>query len=154
MSFLHPRRLQRCDRAREWVSLGLDGELSRFERSLLERHVASCAACAEFVRDVPVFTHALREAPLQPLERPVALPARRRLPIQALGFAAAAALAISVGAGALSSSLGEERTARPAVRAIPVDEGVDRLKARQFVVLTEQVTFARPPIVPPGPQLA
>ena len=40
-----------CERAREWASLRLDGELSELERALLDAHTRNCAACAEYVAD-------------------------------------------------------------------------------------------------------
>ena len=39
---------QTCDRAREWSSLRLDGELSELESALLEAHLKHCTACAAF----------------------------------------------------------------------------------------------------------
>jgi anti-sigma factor RsiW len=67
-----------CDRARQAVSLQLDGELSQLERALLERHVDRCSACAEFAADAAALTQELRVAPLVKLERPIELPLRRR----------------------------------------------------------------------------
>ncbi len=40
------RKRAACERALQWVSLGLDDELSEFERALLERHLEGCGACA------------------------------------------------------------------------------------------------------------
>ena len=37
-----------CERAREWASLELDGELSTFERALLDAHLEGCRTCTEF----------------------------------------------------------------------------------------------------------
>ena len=34
-----------CDRAREWVSLELDGELSELGAARLDAHLVRCAAC-------------------------------------------------------------------------------------------------------------
>ena len=39
---LQPRN---CDRARAWVSLRLDDEISELEERLLEAHLGRCAAC-------------------------------------------------------------------------------------------------------------
>ena len=66
-----------CERAREWASLRLDGELSELERALLDAHTRNCAACAEYVDEIGAFTMAIRSAELEQLPRPVALPLRR-----------------------------------------------------------------------------
>jgi len=96
-------RAKRCDRAREWISLQLDGELSEFERIVLEAHVVRCADCREFRVELQGISLGLRQAPLEPLRRPIELPRRTRLSGRTLQFAAAAAAAVVVGAG---SSLG------------------------------------------------
>jgi ferric-dicitrate binding protein FerR (iron transport regulator) len=96
-------RAARCDRAREWISLHLDGELSEFERIVLEAHVARCSECREFRVELQGISLDLRQAPLERLGRPVELPRRTRLTARTLQFAAAAAAAVAVGAG---SSLG------------------------------------------------
>ena len=43
---------QRCDRARRWISLEIDGELSAFERAVLDAHVLRCDDCHTFRRGV------------------------------------------------------------------------------------------------------
>src|SRR5262245_27786301 len=60
-----------CDRARQAVSLRLDGELSQLERALLDRHVSRCSACAEFASDAEELTLQLRGAELVPFELPL-----------------------------------------------------------------------------------
>ena len=105
---------QNCDRARAWVSLKLDGELSELEGFMLESHLARCEACRAFAADAVGFTTALRTAPLEPLERPVSLPAGRRSMRRAVQFGAAAALvATSVGLGSLFGALGSGRAHAP-----------------------------------------
>jgi predicted anti-sigma-YlaC factor YlaD len=87
-------RPKTCERASELVSLDLDGELSRFERVLLARHLSRCAACAGYAAQVTAATEALRNAPLEALPEPIALPyLRRRLPRVAWNVAATAAVA-------------------------------------------------------------
>ena len=56
-----------CDRAREWTSLRLDGELSPLEDELLQRHLEVCDECRAFEYDVRWATDVLR---LTPQERP------------------------------------------------------------------------------------
>lgn len=103
-----------CDRARAWVSLRLDGELSELEGFMLESHLARCEACRAFAADTVGFTSALRTASLEPLERPVSLPAGRRSMRRAVQFGAAAALvAASVGLGSLFGAVGSGRSNAP-----------------------------------------
>jgi hypothetical protein len=45
-----------CDRAREWATADVDGELSSFERVLLNAHLAECPTCREFQVAVNGFT--------------------------------------------------------------------------------------------------
>src|SRR5438477_9906580 len=97
-----------CERARQWISLHLDGELSEFEVALLDAHLARCPSCGEFSTIAVEATAQLRTAPLERLEQPIRLPSRSRRRVSALrlGIASTAALAVtSVGiAGALLSS--------------------------------------------------
>ena len=37
-----------CERARQWASTEIDGELSSFERVLLHAHLDACPSCSEF----------------------------------------------------------------------------------------------------------
>lgn len=104
-----------CDRARAWLSLRLDGELSELEGFMLGSHLSRCAECRAFAADASAFTEALRTAPLVPLERPVSLPARRRTMRRTAQFGAAAALvAGAVGLGSLFGAVGTGRQHAPA----------------------------------------
>jgi len=93
----------RCERARQWASLRLDGELSELEDALLEQHLEGCASCSAFAGRLAATTEAVRAVPLERpeisyprLERPVIrLPVGRRVAIVAV--AAAAALGAFVG---------------------------------------------------------
>lgn len=89
-----------CERAREWASLGLDGELSELERALLSAHTKRCYACAQYVAEVGVITTVIRETPLQRLSYPVELPIRRRLGWSSRVLQAGAATAAVVAATA------------------------------------------------------
>jgi anti-sigma factor RsiW len=86
---------KQCERARECASLRLDGELSEFEQALLAAHLARCEACRSFAAELDAVTTRLRSAPLEPLEQPVALPARRRISRRPVEVAAAAALMLT-----------------------------------------------------------
>jgi hypothetical protein len=53
---------QLCARARFWVSLRADDELSELEGALLEAHLGRCANCREFAEASDASTHAIRAA--------------------------------------------------------------------------------------------
>jgi predicted anti-sigma-YlaC factor YlaD len=97
---------RRCDRAREYASLRLDGELSDFESALLDSHIERCPSCRAFAEDLVGVTERLRTAPL---ERPlivVSLPQRRFAALRTMQVSAAAAAIVSiVGIGALFGML-------------------------------------------------
>jgi predicted anti-sigma-YlaC factor YlaD len=67
-----------CDRARGWVSLRLDEEISELEEALLESHLRCCAACRDFEATVRGAVLALRARPLERMEQPIAIAGRRR----------------------------------------------------------------------------
>ena len=124
-----------CERARSWASLGLDAELSPFERALLDAHLERCPACAAFADDVRAISTQLRAAPAEVPSAAVAprLPARRRAQLRAFQAGAAAALvAAAVGmAGLVAGSAGdtlsrETKTAKRTQLAM-TDDAQDRL---------------------------
>ena len=103
-----------CERAHEWLSRRLDGELSELESAWLARHLGRCAGCATFARDAEAFTALLRAAPLEEPEGRTAagtiFPARRERParrlrvgaavvVSAVATAAAAFVVADVGVG-------------------------------------------------------
>ena len=93
----------KCDRARQWASLELDGELSSFERALLDNHLAGCASCAEFRAEISGLTGALRAAPYEPFAGVVLGRIRRRVHLRLAPAAAAMAVA-AVGLGSIVAS--------------------------------------------------
>lgn len=105
-----------CERAREWASLELDGELSELERVLLAAHERRCPVCAEAVARTRALTSALRETPLVEPSRPLAVPdgpSRRRVPLAVRLAVAAVVAALAAGLGVLVGSIGEgDRPAR------------------------------------------
>jgi predicted anti-sigma-YlaC factor YlaD len=147
MGLVQAHTRHRCDRIREWIALELDGELSRIERALVDRHLAVCSDCTAFAAEVRGFTQALRAESLEPLARPIELPSRRRVSVRPLQVAAAAAVAlIAVGIGSLSNSLLDGRVGARITPAagMRVDEGKDQLRARQMQELTERIAQISP----------
>jgi anti-sigma factor RsiW len=115
-----------CERAREWGSLRLDGELSEFERVLLDAHLSRCAACDAYVQEIGAITQTIRAAALEPLPRPVAIPLRRRVlrPGAALqaGAAAAAVLAVTLGLSIQSGRTGSSSSLVANAVRLPASE--------------------------------
>jgi predicted anti-sigma-YlaC factor YlaD len=96
-----------CERAREWISLGVDGELSPFEHALLASHLERCEDCAAFQADIAGITRDLRADSLERIGRPVDVPSGRRAPLRRLRLGAVtSAAAVALVALALGGSLG------------------------------------------------
>lgn len=93
-----------CERARQWASTDVDGELSAFEQVVLESHLADCPSCREFRAGISGLAHALRVAPHERLERPVEIARRRRRLGLRLAPAAAAMAIAAVGLGSILAS--------------------------------------------------
>jgi predicted anti-sigma-YlaC factor YlaD len=85
-----------CERARAWVSLRMDDEISELEDALLEAHLRRCASCREFEESVCGTVLVLRAQPLEEIDHAVVVPARRRLPVRRATVASAAAVAAAV----------------------------------------------------------
>jgi predicted anti-sigma-YlaC factor YlaD len=106
-----------CERTRQWVSAGLDCELSHFERVLVAAHVARCDECRTFEANVTTFTTALRHASPEQLRGSVTLPTRRsaawlkpaRLARIGSAAAAVATVLLAVVAAPERGSLQDER---------------------------------------------
>jgi predicted anti-sigma-YlaC factor YlaD len=95
-----------CKRVREQVSLQLDGELSQLELRMLDAHLARCADCSDYAAEVAQFTHAMRAAPLETLERPIVLRRPGRVAVARLHMGVAAAIALAaVGLASQLSSI-------------------------------------------------
>jgi predicted anti-sigma-YlaC factor YlaD len=109
---------RRCDRAREYASLRLDGELSEFERVLLDSHLERCPSCHAFAEDLVAVTDHLRSAPLEAPQLAITLPRRRFAGVRGIQASAAAAAIVSVvGIGALLGLLQSGATSPSAVVA-------------------------------------
>ncbi len=110
-----------CERTAQYVSLDLDGELSRFERALLDRHLRTCKRCAAYAVAVVELTTCLRAAPLEPISAPIVVtrPGRRVGLVVQRTVAATAVAVLAVWLGMSSS----DRTLvpGPAVTSNPSD---------------------------------
>ena len=102
---LTPVPPSKCQRAREAVSLQLDGELSELGSARLSAHLRDCAACAAYAREATAIAGRLRAAPLEQPGIAVALPARRRRPGLQIAAAGAAAALAAVSSLALDHAL-------------------------------------------------
>jgi predicted anti-sigma-YlaC factor YlaD len=101
---MHPRPAN-CERARAWVSLRLDGELSELEEALLTAHLRGCAVCSGYEDSVCAAVVTLRAQPPKTLEHPVAVPGRSRFLARPATVArVAAALAVVVGVSTVVST--------------------------------------------------
>jgi anti-sigma factor RsiW len=104
-----------CDRAREYSSRALDGELSDFERALLGSHLERCEACRAYSAELGQIVERLRLTPLEPLSHPISLPSRRRGRVRVLQIAAASAVAAVAATAGLVGALESRQSgaARP-----------------------------------------
>src|SRR5438477_13132491 len=92
-----------CERARNWASADVDGELSTLERVLLANPLAGCPSCTEFHASVRSLTSALRATPLERFHVIVMGRIRRRARLRLAPAVAAMAVAV-VGLGSILAS--------------------------------------------------
>jgi hypothetical protein len=109
-----------CSRARFWVSLRLDDQLSELEGALLDGPLAGCPACRAFAEDSAVATDRLRAAPLEAHE-PVRIhvPRRGRTPL-VVAVAAAVITAAVIAGGIVRNVLSPASESVPAPRPVAV----------------------------------
>src|SRR4051794_36619523 len=113
------RRTTACERAAQWISLDLDGELGRLDQAALVRHLRRCDHCRASSFEIGGFTALLRSDPPVEPARAIVVPtpawakrrARATLRGGALALAAAAAIfaamtAFAPGGESTGSSLG------------------------------------------------
>jgi anti-sigma factor RsiW len=116
-----------CDRAREYASRALDGELSDFEQALLGSHLERCEACRAYSAELEQIVGHIRLAPLEPLSQPISLPSRRRARprvLQVAAASAAAAVAATAGlVGALESH--QSQAVRPTTNVAAIIHSED-----------------------------
>jgi hypothetical protein len=139
-----------CERAREWSSLRIDGELSLLEEELLERHLGVCEACAGFEDAIRVTAGAMRTAPVERPSRRIRIPSRRTAGFSVERRRTAVVAAAALAVGALVGSY-FDRPPQPA----PVDGGPQvSLLSRdlnQLRDLPREAPPARQAPVPSGP---
>jgi anti-sigma factor RsiW len=111
---------RRCIRAREHVSLRLDGELSQLESASLHAHLSRCADCRAFATDLEGLTTGVRTTPLERATLQLDLPGRRSVTRRALpagGAVAAAAIAAVAAVALLTSSVQQRAPQSPTANA-------------------------------------
>jgi hypothetical protein len=137
------RKTTACERAAQWMSLELDGEIAVLERAALARHLQHCAPCRSSRVEIVGFTRALRKAPAEGPAGPIVIahPQRRRR-------VARAGLAALVAAGAVAGGLAAFPSAsRPSVAALGFADEQQQEAFGQEHVNMEPVLFlvATPP---------
>jgi predicted anti-sigma-YlaC factor YlaD len=135
-----PLENRRCERARQWSSLRVDGELSELEGALLEKHLESCGSCVSFNERLTATALSLRTTAPEPSSIRFQIPKRTRVSVPASRRVAVAAIAAALGLGSLVGSVLD----RPA--ADPAPEGP------QISFLTRDVSQLRQ--IPRGTQIA
>ena len=142
----------RCERARQWASLRLDGELSALEGRLLERHLGVCEACRSFEAFMRSSTTLVRgtaaEVPTRRFEQPRRPLVRFPLERRRTALVAAAALALGAFAGALF-----ERPSTPAPTLEAPQVSLLVTDVQQLQELPRDVEEAPAPVrsIPPNP---
>jgi predicted anti-sigma-YlaC factor YlaD len=112
-----------CERARTWLSLRLDGELSEMENALLESHLGRCASCTEAADRITGLTLALRAAPLEAPATQVTVPRQMRIgSLRRFYVAAVAVLVLALAASGVGSVAALQvvatRSAPPKIRHV------------------------------------
>ncbi len=137
-------RPESCERARQWASQRVDGELSQLERACLERHIGGCMHCRSFAGQVAEVGALLRSAPLVRLSQPVriellARPYRRSLRTRALPLSLAGALGIVAAAALLAVTLPAPHAVSRLHAQLSADNGRADLDAQRLVAALVQL---------------
>ena len=135
-----------CDRAREWVSLRLDDEISELEDALLEAHLHRCGACREYEATVRGAVLALRARPLERMNEPIVVAGRRRPMLRPAAVArVAAVVAAVVGVTTVLSTQAAKGPAAHGSSSIPVASVPDNQDLKQLRKLRVLQLGGRPP---------
>ena len=138
---------ERCERARAWASLRVDGELSELQSALLDAHLRRCPTCREFARGAEDLAAALASARLeQPAQLELVLPPRGRL--RALGRTALAAGTVAIASVAatiagVSVADGTARAVRPVAMVTAVDTPNELRALRRPLLVVSNRTIPR-----------
>jgi predicted anti-sigma-YlaC factor YlaD len=135
-----PLENRRCERARQWSSLRLDGELSELEGALLEKHLGLCGSCFAFDEGLRATAASLRTTPPEPPRVRFQVPQRTRVRLPVSRRLAVAAIAAALALGSLVGSL----LNRPAGNPVP--------QGPQISFLTRDVSELRQ--IPRGTHIA
>lgn len=130
------RRSVDCEYARALAAHAPDGELSDFESSSLDLHLAMCASCSAFAAQVERTTLLLREGELVRPSQPVSLrlaSRRRSVAARARPVAAVAAVALmTLGVAARAPLPVDERSSPLRVTApAPAVDQIELLSLRE-----------------------
>ena len=109
-----PLENRRCERARQWSSLRLDGELSELEGALLEKHLETCGSCVAFDERLTATALSLRTTLPEPPRIRLQIPKRTRVSFPVSRRVAVAAIAAALGLGSLVGSMLHRPAATPA----------------------------------------
>ena len=135
-----------CDRAREWVSLRLDDEISELEDALLEAHLHRCGACREYEATVRGAVLAVRARPLERMNEPIVVAGRRRAMLRPAAVArVAAVVAAVVGVTTVLSTQAAKGPAAHGSSSIPVASVPDDQDLKQLRTLRVLQLGGRPP---------
>jgi hypothetical protein len=140
-----------CERAREWSSLRLDGELSELEEALLDKHLELCAVCEAFDAGLRSSSELLRTAPMARPSSGFEVPAAGR---RRIALSRTLAVAGVLGAAALGSVVGStlDRPApsseKPAAQVSFLTRDVSQLRQ---IPRGRSVAPNTPPHQPGGP---
>jgi predicted anti-sigma-YlaC factor YlaD len=130
-----------CDRAREWVSLRLDDEISELEDALLEAHLRRCGACREYEANVRGAVLSLRTRPLERMDQPIVISGRHRALLRPASVArVAAVVAAVVGVTTVLSTQAAKGPAshgsnRVPVASVPDDQDLEQLRTLRVLQL-------------------
>lgn len=131
---------QKCERARSWASLRVDGELSELESALLDAHLGRCRSCRAFARGAEHVAAALASARLErPVQLALIVPRRGRIAaVVRTGVAAASVAAAAVAAAfiGLGSPDGTARAVRP-VAMVTSSDSPNELRVLRRPLLIE-----------------
>ena len=135
-----------CDRAREWVSLRLDDEISELEDARLEAHLHHCGACREYEATVRGAVLAMRARPLERMNEPIVVAGRRRPMLRPAAVARVAAVAAAVvGVTTVLSTQAAKGPAAHGSSSIPVASVPDNQDLKQLRKLRVLQLGGRPP---------